>query len=171
MNGPPSISLSWMELETSNSDVRALVSNEDYERVSMFSWRVMNTGYIATGSVENRPTKTPRDGFKLLHRFVLGLSKGRTPEVDHINRIKHDCRRENLRIVTHAENLRNSYNYKDYAPKGVTAMPNGSWRAMVRHNNKLIHLGVFDTIEEAHAARLQWEKEYWTPQVVSTDII
>jgi len=158
-------------LETNDPNVFALVSNEDAERAGLYQWRVMNTGYIATGSVENRPNKTARDDFKLLHRFVLGLSKGRTPEVDHINRIKHDCRRENLRIVTRAENLRNSYTYKDYAPKGVTAMPNGSWRAMVRHNNKLIHLGVFDTIEEAHAARLQWEKEYWTPPVVSTDTI
>jgi hypothetical protein len=37
---------------------------------------------------------------------------------------------------------------------------------MVRHNNKLIHLGVFDTIEEAQAARTQWEQENWIPQEV-----
>lgn len=168
-NGPPSISRSWMELETNDPDVTALVSDEDYERVSMFMWRVMNTGYISTGSVENRPNKTKRNDFKLLHRFVLGLPSGRVPEVDHINKIKHDCRRENLRIVTRAENMRNSHNYKDYAPKGVTIMPNGSWRAMVRHNNKLIHLGVFDLMEDAQSARRQWEEENWIPPMVSSD--
>jgi len=150
-----------MELVLSNSDTLALVSDEDYERVSMFSWRIMNTGYVATGTVENRPNKTPRNDFMLLHRFILNLPSGRKPEVDHINRVKHDCRRENLRIVTRGENLRNSYGYKDYAPKGVTAMPNGTWRAMVRHENKLIHLGVFATIEEAQAKRLEWERLNW----------
>jgi hypothetical protein len=127
----------------------------------MFEWRMMNTGYVATGSVENRPNKSARDDFKLLHRFVLGLKAGRIPEVDHINKIKHDDQRENLRIITRAQNMWTSDGYKDYAPKGVTAMPNGTWRAMVRHEGKLIHLGVFETIEEAHARRLEWERNNW----------
>ena len=48
MNGVPLANQSWMELEMSNTPTVALVSTEDYERVSLFSWRLMNTGLRTT---------------------------------------------------------------------------------------------------------------------------
>lgn len=158
-NGPHSTLL--REVPLTNSDIKALVSEEDYDRVVQLLWRMMNTGYIGTGGVENRPGKTPRDDFQLLHRFVLGLGKGRVPEVDHENKVKHDCTRDNIKIKTRAQNMWNSDGYKDGLPKGVTNLPNGKFRSMVRHENKLIHLGCFDTVDEAKKARVDWEKVNW----------
>lgn len=44
---------------------------------------------------------------KLLHRHIMGLLSGDARIVDHINRNPLDNRRENLRVCSHAENLRN----------------------------------------------------------------
>lgn len=48
--------------------------------------------------------------FFYAHRVIVALTDGEWPwgEVDHINRDKSDNRRLNLRVVTHAENRRNS---------------------------------------------------------------
>jgi len=132
-----------------NSTLVAVVSEEDYDRVAQHEWRLMNHGYVSTGSVENRPNKTARDDFMLLHRFVLGLPKGRKPVVDHINRDKLDCRRENLHVGTQAENLQNC----GEDGKGIYEQSNGTFRAMIRHNGELLHVGLFDTFEEALQAR------------------
>jgi len=138
-----------------NSTRVALVSEEDYGKVIQHEWRLMNHGYVATGAVENRPTKTARNDFMLLHRFVLGLPQGRKPVVDHINRDKLDCRRENLHVGTQAENLQNCGD----DTKGIYAQPNGTYRAMIRHNGELLHIGLFDTQEEAIQARKDKESE------------
>ncbi|MCW6660000.1 AP2 domain-containing protein [Aerococcaceae bacterium NML191292] len=47
--------------------------------------------------------------------------------------------------------------------KGVYLMPNGKYRASISFKRKRIHLGVFDTIEEAKTARLKGEEKYFKP--------
>jgi hypothetical protein len=59
----------------------------------------------------------------LLHREILRLplvSDGR--EGDHRNRNALDCRRSNLRVVTHAQNLENKGSYR-----GSTSRHRGVW--------------------------------------------
>ena len=155
-------------LKLVNSESIVTVSPEDFDELSKFNWREMNTGYIATGGIENRVGKTPRDNFQLLHRKILGLGKGRVPEVDHKDRNKHNNTRENLRIVSRAENIRNTETNRDI-PKGVYLLPSGRYRAMVRHEGKLISIGCYDTVDEAKSARISWEKENWTEMVPLED--
>lgn len=90
----------------------ALVSDEDFERVSALKW---------CASLESRGTKTYAIRWEKrtkirMHRFILGLPPGKfDPEervVDHINHDPLDNRRENLEIVTQEENMNRSAGWR-----------------------------------------------------------
>lgn len=77
--------------------------------------------------------------------------------VDHINGNRDDNRIENLRECCHAENAKNRKMRCDNGTgfKGVTQQDykgKASFRATIQSNGEQIHLGMFDTAEEAHAA-------------------
>ena len=85
-----------------------------------------------------------------LHRFIMSAP----PEsvVDHIDGNWLDCRRQNLRICTNAENSRNAPRKKTNTTgfKGVSyASKRGKYRASIYINGKYKHLGYFDTPEAA----------------------
>lgn len=75
--------------------------------------------------------------------------------VDHRNGDGLDCRRENLRAATVAENTRNgplrSSNVSGF--KGVRWVPHtGKWRASIKVGGREVYLGQYATIEAAAAA-------------------
>lgn len=91
------------------------------------------------------------------HRIAWALAYGRWPdvEIDHINRNKADNRLINLREATPSENGRNkpaqSNNVSGY--KGVSwRSSKRRWRAQIALNGRNLHLGYFNTAEEAHSA-------------------
>jgi hypothetical protein len=88
----------------------------------------------------------------LSHRLAFLYMTGRWPdEVDHKDGIKMNNRWENLREVTHQENLafRNYTNSSNSVGiRGVTKCGR-RFRAMIRIDKQLLHLGVYDTPEEA----------------------
>jgi hypothetical protein len=99
----------------------ALVDDVDYSAVMMHRWGISkNYAY------------TFIDGAMLsLHRFIFQRINGAIATqtvdgkrlvVDHINRVPLDCRRSNLRLVTHAENIRNQARRR---PITVGRLPNG----------------------------------------------
>lgn len=122
-----------------------LVDAADYELVSACSWRNAG-GYAATGRCKD---------MKLLHRLLLKAPAGRI--VDHKNRDGLDNRRSNLRLCTHAQNMRNRRKHRDTRStyKGVHQDPRtGRWRAQITHDGSRKHLGLFD--DEIQAA-LQYD--------------
>lgn len=92
-----------------------------------------------------------------MHRVILSRALGRSLEkcefVDHIDGNTLNNIRSNLRVATHAENLRNrkrqSNNKSGF--KGVT-YSRGRWVAEIRANKRKIYLGSYNTPEEAHEA-------------------
>ncbi len=96
-----------------------------------------------------------------LHRFLLGLHEEEytlQKVVDHINGDSLDNRIENLRICTQKENMCNIR--KKSSIVGVSWYKAGNqWSARAMHNYKPIHIGYFNTYEEAIYARVKWEKE------------
>ena len=126
---------------------RAMVSDEDFERVNAHKWRETPTGYIER-SFRISPTKTRKER---LHRFILGV-----PPVglfiDHVNGLKYDNQRENLRFCTTAENMRNRRGRE--GKRGTVWIPSrGVWRADIRAPGmKRKFIGHFGTQEEAHEA-------------------
>ena len=133
------------------SDLYALVDDEDYDRVmeaissrsKWYAWSGPNTSktYAMNGS---------RD--KSIHRVVMNAPRGM--DVDHINGNPLDNRKENLRICTRSENCRNRKVRVTSKSgfKGVYRKPSGRYEAYIGNpdvKNRLIHLGTYDTPEEA----------------------
>lgn len=93
-----------------------------------------------------------------IHRLVFLYVTGKWPtEVDHINGDRADNRLINLRDVSKSVNMRNKkihFNNTSGHP-GVTWFTDTcQWRARVNFNGVRYSLGLFDTIEEAIAARM-----------------
>ena len=100
-----------------------------------------------------------------VHRIIWCMVTGSWPkeQIDHINGIKNDNRLINLREVSAKEN---SYNRAKGTrnTSGTVGVylhkETGRWRAMIRVDQKLIHLGLFKTKAAAIAARIEGERKY-----------
>ncbi|OGJ58310.1 hypothetical protein A2635_05320 [Candidatus Peribacteria bacterium RIFCSPHIGHO2_01_FULL_51_9] len=101
----------------------------------------------------------------MLHHFILPKKKGF--DVDHINRNIFDNRRENLRYVTHSQNMMNmkksAINTSGF--RGVTwNKRRKKWVAQIGFQMEKIYLGAFNDIEAAarayKTAALKYFEEY-----------
>lgn len=133
----------------------ALVDNEDFERVSAHKWtasiQVKGGGAIRRYAFRSIGRRGPRHNV-LLHRFILDCPAGL--QVDHVNGDGLDCRRANLRFATNQQNNANRSKNPTHHPfKGVRPGRWGKgWTARITVNNRGIHLGTFETAEEAARA-------------------
>ncbi len=88
------------------------------------------------------------------HRMAWLYVHGEWPkdQIDHINRNPADNRIANLRECTNAENRQNikPEGYGKSGRLGVVQDSTGKWRASIGLDGKRVHLGCFDTIEEAY---------------------
>lgn len=94
----------------------------------------------------------------LPHRIIaacyLGLDLANTKcQVDHINRIRHDNRLINLRLVTNQQNMFNT-NAKGYSWHKAR----NKWSAQIHINGKKKHIGYYVEEEDARAAYLAEKK-------------
>lgn len=83
------------------------------------------------------------------HSIVWEMFNGPVPEgmvIDHINGVKYDNRRENLRPATVAQNAFNRKRYSNnrFGLKGVQPAKN-RWQAHIRVRGKLTNLGSYIT--------------------------
>lgn len=113
-----------------------LIDADMVDCVNQKHWHTNEKGYIVCGE---------RSGQKdLLHRLILGISPSDNAIVDHVNRNKLDCRRDNLRIVTHQQNSMNrsisKINTSGFVGVGLNSRKN-AYYAKIGLNNRNIHLG------------------------------
>lgn len=114
----------------------------------------------------------PDDGYWIIrinkktyqaHRLAYLYVYGEFPRilVDHIDRNRTNNKLDNLRQSTDALNSKNQTIYKNNVTgyHGVTAHGK-RWRARINVNGNKIHLGVFDTIEEAANKRREVELQF-----------
>lgn len=118
-----------------------IVDPEDAHIVLYRKWRLNNSGYACVGCRYGGKFKTV-----FLHRVITGASE--SEKVDHKNRIRVDCRKENLRKCSILENARNG-TLRDTNNSGYKGV---SWNtskrkfvAQISVNWKKIHLGYFDS--------------------------
>lgn len=134
----------------------AIVDDNLYDWLNQWKWNASflhNDYYAMRQEMVDGKRKTI-----YMARLILDAKEGEL--VDHINRITLDNRKDNLRIVTHRENNRNS------RPKGGTSKYKGvhfekftgKWRASITVNRKEYKLGRFKS--EVEAAKAYNEAAY-----------
>lgn len=141
---------------------------EQFETVRDASaWNTRYAGTVAGYINGNGYRLVSMDGKRWpAHRLIWIYANGPIPpgmQIDHINGVRSDNRLANLRIVTHAENGRNS-SMRITNTSGVMGVcwhkATRKWLAKIRVNGRHKHIGLFDTIEAAAAARATAESEY-----------
>ena len=99
---------------------------------------------------------------RLAWLYVYGVWP--SAEIDHINRVKTDNRIDNLTEATRTENNRNKGKSKNNTSGHVGVSwdkTKQKWYAYIQHDSKRIHLGYYDVLEDAVAARRAGELLYW----------
>ena len=119
----------------------AIVSSEDYDRLVGYTWFKTEKGYVAA-KIEGKQVR--------MHRMIIQHAK-EGELIDHINRIKHDNTRGNLRITTPSVNAQNR---TVSSTKIGTAMRNvyykkGKYQTEPKVNGQKLYQGLFKTEEEA----------------------
>lgn len=103
----------------------------------------------------------------MAHRLAWFMTHGQWPDgqIDHINQNKDDNRLSNLRLASNKQNAENitMFKHNKSGRRGVRwASRNGKWIAEIKHMKKNRHLGLFENIVDAVAARMRAERELFT---------
>lgn len=143
-----------------------LVSAPDVEVLSWWRWVPDKDGYVVSDAyVLGSGKDNPRKHTYRMHRIVLrlGLSIRDDPrQGDHINGNRLDNRRENLRIVTHAEQAQNRHHFHRGKSRfrGVHWHPHANlWGTRIHVDKKPRSVGYYkneiDAAVAVHRARLE----------------
>jgi hypothetical protein len=133
----------------------AIVDDEDFACLSKHKWSltVGPTGKeYAHRRAKKHESEKPRQ--IAMHRVIMGIhNQPKAVTVDHINGDGLDNRRENLRICKLGENSRNlNVAWGKYGIRGVQKQSNGKWRARIRFEYRLYHIGNFSSERDASIA-------------------
>lgn len=141
------------------------VNAADYDWLRQWKWKRADRGGYPIRTKDSRS----------MHRLLLELEVGDRRQGDHKNGNVLDNRRDNLRIVTYAQNRQNEKPRKTYAGKApkskyrgvfyrsaafIAKRPNGKhWFVKHRLDGRECFGGSFNTEEEANEAAIEWRKE------------
>jgi hypothetical protein len=116
-----------------------------------------NTGYVRI-VIDRKHYQAHRLAWLYVHKeFPINV-------IDHINRIRHDNRIENIRVASSVLNNRNSSIRFDNKSgvRGVTWSKQGNkYEAYIKLGNKKRYLGLFQDLKLAKEARQFAEEFFW----------
>lgn len=130
----------------------AYVDDEDYERVSAFTWCADRKG--STFYAQRHVVIDGKSTTQYMHQFIMG-DNSEKPHVDHEDGDGLNNQKYNLRPCTNQENRRNQRPRKNCSSiyKGVSwYKPASKWESYIKMEGKKIHLGMFDIEEDAARA-------------------
>jgi len=136
--------------------------DSEFSFLKEYDWYIGATGGYAMSYINGKHV--------YLHHLILGKKSGY--DTDHINEDKLDNRKENLRFCTRGQNMQNCFmKHNTSGYKGVCKSRTlGKWRSYIKVNGKQIHLGTFESKEEAaevynKAAVKYFGKKAWQNQI------
>jgi hypothetical protein len=134
--------------------LECLVDSEDLPRVSAFT-----TWGVGSSRIPYIYSHVPNSGKIAIHQLILSFPEGLV--VDHINGDVLDNRKSNLRICSSKDNSRNRKLSRNSSSgyKGVRKKK-GKFLSYIYHNYSQLHLGSFDTLEEAAVAYDRAARKY-----------
>ena len=132
----------------------AIVDNSDYEELSKYKWCLHGGCYAARGYHSNGKLIIEK-----MHQRILGTAPPGY-EIDHINGNTLDNRKENLRFVTHQQNVFNSNRKTPKNPgtthsgyKGVLwRNDRKKWRVSITCDGIRHYIGLYENKHEAARA-------------------
>jgi hypothetical protein len=141
-----------------------IVDDEDFEYLNQWKWfaNLQGKKFYARRAITVSKGKQKTI---FMHRFIMKPEKGMV--IDHLDGNPLNNQKSNLRICTHADNMRNSKipinNTSGF--KGVSFFKkNNTYMSSIRFNDKKIYLGLFiDPIDAAkayNAAALKYHGEF-----------
>jgi hypothetical protein len=142
----------------------AIVDDEDFEYLNQWKWHASKLGNKFYAQRHNNLLITKNIKI-LMHRNIMKPKKGFV--IDHIDGNTLNNKKNNLRICTHAENMRNSKmpinNTSGF--KGVSYVKkNNTYMSSIRFNDKKIYLGLFinpiDAAKAYNAAAVKYHGEF-----------
>jgi len=128
---------------------------EDYDLIKNYCWRLRSDGYL--------DAKIPRtDNRILMHNLIMNHRY-----IDHINGIRHDNRKINLRLsdnqygfnTYNQMNKRVQSNNKSGCPGVCWHSRDKIWEVHISVDNKLLYLGRYSSYEDAVCARKRSEEK------------
>ena len=145
----------WRKIEDyDNYSVSDLGNIKNVKTGRILKLSTNNRGYYIVGLFKNG-NKTSKTVHTLVAEAFIENPNDK-PNVDHMNNNQLDNRKENLRYCLQKENIRNSVMRNEYTSgvKGVIFdKTRNKWCARIRIDGINVHLGRFNTIEEAKEAR------------------
>ena len=128
-----------------------LVSDCDYVSLSKHKWyAAWSPGMKSYYAVKNK--SWPIIGTIHMHRVIMNPPARMV--VDHVNGDTLDNRRENLRVTTQSQNIKNQKRRRSgQISLGTTFLKSaGKYQAQIWCNGRYRYLGIFATEKEAHDA-------------------
>lgn len=125
----------------------AKIDLEDVDRVKQHNWKYSaTTGYAYSDKLG-----------EALHQFLIGKAPF-GHEIDHGNRDKLDCRKNNIAIVSQSVNAYNKAQ-TDNAQHISYHSPSGKWQAYITMGKSdQVYLGLYETKELAKIAQFNGRK-------------
>lgn len=160
------------EYDMTDADfVAFLDQNVSYDKdLGIFSWKKKRQGIVCGvfGNIEKSGyirVKILKKKY-LLHRLAWFIVYKQWPEnqIDHINGDKTDNRIDNLRVVDFSGNAQNRRGPQKNNKAGFFGVHvcGKKWRAQIRIDGRLKHIGLFDTPELASRAYIEEKRKFHT---------
>lgn len=157
------------DIEINQEYVKNLFDYKEDDITGYLIWKVDSGPNKLKGKITGSFSKSTRyyqvtidNKHYQLHRIIFLWHHGYLPEyIDHIDRNRINNKINNLRETTSQNNNRNRKQQKSSSGiKGIFWDKRRSkWRAQIRLNNKLYHLGRYNNLDDAVLARYEKEQE------------